>query len=81
MILERTFYGVECDGCGCDLEDEFGSAFFTDSESFAEEVAKDSGWIKVGEKHFCEDCHRYGDNDELILGDGTVIQPEECDYV
>lgn len=73
MILERKFYGVECDGCD--------NPFFTDSEVFAEEVARDSGWIKVRDRHYCEECHHHGDNDELILGDGTVIQPDEADWV
>lgn len=43
-------------------------------------VAKDSGWIKVRGKHYCEECHRCGDNDELILGDGTVITEDEEDW-
>lgn len=81
MILERTFYGVECDGCGCDLEDGCDNPFFTDSGVFAEEVARDSGWIKVRGRHYCEECHHHGDNDELILGDGTVIQPDEADWI
>ena len=43
-------------------------------------VEKDSGWIEVRGKHYCEECHRYGDNDELILGDGMVITEDEEDW-
>ncbi len=38
------------------------------------------GWIEVRGKHYCEECHHYGDNDELILGDGTVITVDEEDW-
>lgn len=80
MILERTFYSVECDGCGCDLEvDEFGDTFCDDKQS-VKDIAKDCGWIEVRGKHYCEECHHYGDNDELILGDGTVITEDEEDW-
>ena len=29
---------------------------------------------------YCGKCHHYGDNDELILGDGTVITVDEEDW-
>lgn len=78
MILERTFYGLRCEGCGKDLKcGEYD--FFNDIDDVFV-VAKDSGWIKVRGKHYCEECHRYGDNDELILGDGTVITEDEEDW-
>lgn len=78
MILERTFYGIRCDRCGKDLEcGEYDS--FCDIDD-AMVVAKDSGWIKVRGRHYCEECHRYGDDDELILEDGTVITEDEEDW-
>lgn len=80
MIIERTFYGLQCDGCGKDLEtDEYGDTF-CDDEQGTLDIAKDCGWIEVRGKHYCEDCHRYGDNDELILGDGMVITEDEEDW-
>lgn len=27
------------------------------------------------------DCHHYGDDNELVLGDGTVIQQDEDDWI
>ena len=44
-------------------------------------MARESGWMKVRDKHYCEDCHHYGDDNELVLGDGTVIQQDEDDLI
>ena len=53
---------------------------FCDNEQDTKDISKDCGWIEVRGKHYCEECHHYGDNDELILGDGTVITVDEEDW-
>lgn len=74
-IIEKTFYAVVCDGCGQELEEDY-----YDNEKWTEELAEDAGWLVIRGKHYCEDCHHYGDNNELILGDGTVISEDEPDW-
>jgi len=81
MIQEKTFYGCKCDACGQFLPSEWDDAAYYDNEEFVEQLAKDSDWITARGKHYCPDCYHYGDNDELILADGTVIQFEDDDWV
>lgn len=80
MILERGLYGIRCDGCGCELEIEDFTVFDDDEEAI-KDTAKDCGWIEVRGKHYCDDCYCYGDDNELILGDGTVINEDEEDWL
>lgn len=61
------------------IVDTDGDAF-CDNEQDTKDISKDCGWIEVRGKHYCEECHHYGDNDELILGDGTVITVDEEDW-
>ena len=80
-IVEQTFYGLRCDGCGKMLLGEWDEDAYYDSEQYTEDVAIESGWMKVRDKHYCEDCHHYGDDNELVLGDVTVIQQDEDDWI
>lgn len=75
-IIEKTFYGVKCDGCGKELEEDY-----YEEEKWTEEVAQQSGWLVIKGKHYCEDCYHYGDNNELILGDGTIIPEDDPDWI
>ena len=62
------------------LSGEWDADAYYETKDFIEEVAIDSDWKKFRGKHYCPDCYRYGDNDELILRDGVVIMPEEDDW-
>lgn len=80
-IVEKKFYGMKCDGCGKMLSsDEFGDEY-QDNVRWLEQVAEDSDWKIYGDKHYCPDCYRYGDNDDLIFADGTVIHSYEDDWL
>ena len=81
MIIERTFFSVKCDGCGRELEDDAEEYAWVDDAKAVEDVAKDGDWLSIRGKHYCPDCHRYDDNDSLVLGDGTVITAEEEDWI
>lgn len=81
MITERTFYSVKCDGCGKDLEDIAEEYAWVDDERAVEDVAKDGDWLKIRGKHYCPDCHHYDDDNNLILGDGTIISQAEDDWI
>lgn len=79
-IVEKKFYGMRCDGCGKMLSsDEFGDEY-QDNIRWLEQVADDSDWKMARGMHFCPDCYRYGDNDDLIFKDGTVIHSYEDDW-
>lgn len=79
-IVEKKFYGMRCDGCGKMLSsDEFGDEY-QDNQRWLEQVAEDSEWKLVRDKHYCPDCYHYGDNDDLIFADGTVIHSYEDDW-
>lgn len=82
MIIERTFYSVKCDGCGKSLEDdcEYDESAWWDSEEYAREVAENADFITVRGKDYCPKCYHYGDDNELVLSDGTVIKQDEEDW-
>lgn len=79
MITEATMYGIQCDGCKQIFEDSDGYLVY-DREEDIESAIIDANWIKVRDKHYCEKCYRYGDNDELILADGVVIPFHDDDW-
>lgn len=81
MIIEKTFYSLKCDGCGKELEDEVEEYAWMYDERVAEEVAVEGDWMSIREKHFCPDCHHYDDDDNLVLGDGTIIKQDEEDWI
>ncbi len=66
MVKEVKMYTIVCDGCGCDVNEDSGYSCWSDVEH-NEEIANDSDWMKVGDKHYCNDCFEYDDNDELVL--------------
>lgn len=81
MIIEKTFYILKCDGCGKELEDEAEEFAWTDDKNATEDVAVEGDWMCIRGKHFCPDCHHYDDDDNLVLGDGTIIKHDEEDYI
>lgn len=81
MIIEKTFYSLKCDGCGKELEDEAEEYAWMDDERAAEDVAAGNDWMSIRGKHFCSDCHHYDDDDNLVLGDGTIIKQDEEDWI
>ena len=54
MIVEKTFYGIECDMCGCMFASEDNS-YFLDADS-AYLFANDNGWTEKDSKDYCENC-------------------------
>ena len=66
MIIEETFYAVECDVCKAQAENYDGYAFWADVNT-TEENAIGSEWHKEGDYHYCPDCHSFNDEDELVI--------------
>lgn len=79
MITEKMYYGIKCDACGKEFEDGEGYSHY-DERCFIEDMALSSEWISVRGKHYCDKCYKYGDNDELILGDGTIIEADDVEW-
>ncbi len=59
-------YTVVCDCCGHSA-DEGGDYSAWAQKEGAEAVADDSGWLNEGDKHYCEMCFSYDDEDNLVI--------------
>ena len=68
-IIGRKFYGISCDCCGTTLSDAWGQTIFIDNAPAVEELAISENWKKVNDKHYCEDCYHYEEDNKLILHD------------
>ena len=74
MKKEITIKGmsVKCDCCGQFVELSNESPFFdgdTDG-SQAEQEAIDDGWLKIGNRHYCPDCWKRGEDGNIETNDG-----------
>ena len=65
MIVSDTFYNVKCDSCGAMLND----MWYQESET-TEAALEECGWMKLGERHYCEDCWTRDDDDNIVTDDG-----------
>lgn len=66
MIEEVKMYTVVCDNCGKDNGCDSDFSCWND-ESAAWEQASECGWTKEKDKHYCQDCWSYDDNDNVII--------------
>ena len=66
MLKELKMFTIVCDSCGCDVNEPSDYAGWND-ESYVEEIRLEASWEKVDDKHYCNDCYEYDDNDELII--------------
>lgn len=64
MNYEAILYGIKCDRCRENYEDEEGHTVFFDKGD-AEEGASESDWYCDGDKHYCPNCHTIDDNDVI----------------
>lgn len=60
-----TFYVVECDRCH--TKDDAGDYSAWSDASTAAEVADESGWLGVGDKHFCDGCTVWSEDEDRIV--------------
>lgn len=68
MIHKVEMFGAICDGCRESYESSCeGWTVFSD-ESLVEEEMNEDGWhITQDGKTYCPNCHRFDDDDKLIL--------------
>lgn len=66
MIKQVKMFTIKCDGCGLDVNHNTEHSCWNDV-SYLEDIRYEAGWEKIEEKHYCNDCFEYDDNDEIIL--------------
>ena len=66
MIRKQEFFNIECDHCGAMLDEE---TWWDDKET-TESLLDECGWKKLGDRHYCEDCWEFDDDDNIVTKDG-----------
>ena len=72
-IKKVEMFTVVCDNCGADVNEGQEYSCYSD-EGYAKEVAMEANWIKENDKHYCEDCWEYDDEDNLVIKSITQKQ-------
>jgi hypothetical protein len=66
MIKEVKMFTVICDNCGKDANFWEDYSCWND-KSFAEDIAVENGYLKDDNKHYCQDCFSYDEDDKLVI--------------
>ena len=67
-IIKEYFYNIECDVCS---ECADVTCWHTDPDT-AKEYMDENGFKELGGKHYCGDCWKYDENDNIITADGKL---------
>lgn len=65
MIIEKTFYAIRCDNCG--VIHRWDEGEYWSDKGMAWEMAGESDWEMIEDKHYCDECYGVGDDDETII--------------
>lgn len=68
MYVKEYFYNIQCDCCKALANEDLWSV---DYEGVRED-ADESGWYTLGGKHYCPNCAKIDDDDNIITADGKV---------
>lgn len=63
---EEKMYTIICDGCNKNLCDGTEFSGWNDKD-YLEEMADEENWKAIDGKHYCDECHEYNDDDELVI--------------
>lgn len=66
MTRNKEFYNIECDHCGAMLDEEC----WWESQEILENMLDEYSWRKLGDRHYCDDCWEYDENDNIVTKDG-----------
>ena len=66
MIIEKIFYGIQCDNCKVIDEAYEGVSFWSDIEA-STDIAAEGDWHIDDKKHYCPKCHYFDDDDNLVV--------------
>ena len=73
MIIERTFYAIQCDSCKIKAKNYEGHAFWQD-KSISREFAIASEWHEERDKHYCPECYSFDEEPEAPMMGNAVPQ-------
>lgn len=68
MYVKEYFYNIQCDCCKALANEELWRV----DEEGAKEDADESGWYTLGGKHYCPNCVKIDDENNIITADGKV---------
>jgi hypothetical protein len=77
-----TMYSAKCDNCQELFEaNHTGYCAFVDKEACRDEMVNhETGWteqeVNGRKKHYCPKCHKFDDNDRLMLNETTYKEPK-----
>ena len=60
MIKLVTMYSIVCNRCGRTFCEDNTTITGADKKS-ARGYALESGWVEIGDKHYCPDCFKFND--------------------
>lgn len=61
-VIVEEFYNIQCDVCGEWADEEY----WLNSESSAKEHAETNDFYELGGKHYCNNCYRVNEDEEII---------------
>ncbi len=73
MVNGEMFYTATCDCCGVSWENHDGMCAYRE-RYMVEDSIKDSGWMEIDGKWYCEDCHFVNDKDEDVINESRRTQ-------
>lgn len=74
MIYEAILYGIKCDRCHQEYEDDEGHTVFCDKGDAKEKATEDDWYFEDG-KHYCPNCY-VGFHQEYSDDDTNVVKPK-----
>ena len=69
MIVEKKFNNIRCDACGQLLDEEN----WWDGKDVFDTMLDETGWLTLGDRHYCENCWEWDDNDHIVTKDGRRV--------
>ncbi len=66
MIKEFICYSAICDNCEIDIHNEHDVGGYGDL-GYVKEVINEANWYTDGDKHYCDDCWYYDDEDNILI--------------
>jgi len=66
MIIERTFYAIQCDSCKIKAKNYEDRVFWQD-KSRSREEAIESEWHEEKDKHYCPECYSFDEETTINM--------------
>ena len=78
MKRETKSIVIECDSCGEHFVNGEGFVCYSDDPDgdLIKTEAIDGGWMEIGDKHYCDKCWHWDDDDNIVTKDGHKYNGE-----